>query len=37
MSDPCCRSYIGVCRGGVSVRVICVAAVILGFAEEVSV
>ena len=35
-SDLCRRSYIGVCRG-VSVGEICVAAVILVFAEEVSV
>ena len=35
MSDLWRRSFIGVCRGGVSL--ICVVAVILAFAEEVSV
>ena len=35
-SALCRRNYIGVCRGGVC-GVICVAAVLLVFAEEVSV
>ena len=36
VSDLCRRSYIGVCRGGVCVSV-CVSAVLLAFAEDLSV
>ena len=36
VSDLCRRSYFGVCRGGVCERVICVPAVLLVFAEAVS-
>ena len=37
MSALCRRSSIGVCRGGVCESALCLAAVILVFAEEVSV
>ena len=37
MSDLCRCNFFGVCRGDICVKLIPVAAVLLAFAEEVSV